>query len=87
MCVLKIHFFFVFVTTTGKTTGEKSDDGSVLLTAVLVCVSLVAGLILVVAVLAFCVARQCQRLQLQEVKKKYFVLRCIPKILNIVTTT
>jgi len=45
-----------------------SGDGSALLTAVLVCVSLVAGLILVVAVLAFCVARQCQRLQLQEVK-------------------
>lgn len=47
-------------------TGGMSGDGSALLTAVLVCVSLVAGLILVVAVLAFCVARQCQRLQLQE---------------------
>ncbi len=43
-----------------------SSDGTALLTAILVCVSLVAGLILIVAVLAFCVARQCQRLRLHE---------------------
>ena len=32
----------------------------------LVCVALVGGLILIVAILAVCVARQCKRLQLHE---------------------
>lgn len=41
-------------------------DGTALLTVVLVCVSLVVGLIFIVAILAVCVARQCQRLRLHE---------------------
>lgn len=45
---------------------EGMADGTALLTVVLVCVSLVAGLILIVAILAVCVARQCQRLRLHE---------------------
>ncbi len=45
---------------------ESGVEGQTLLMAVLVCVALVAGLILLVVVLALCVARQCRRLQLHE---------------------
>lgn len=47
-------------------TRDGMADGTALLTVVLVCVALVAGLILIVAILAVCVARQCQRLQQHE---------------------
>ncbi|EFX86679.1 hypothetical protein DAPPUDRAFT_313009 [Daphnia pulex] len=63
------------IPTGGSSTGQQRNsdesrdgmaDGTALLTVVLVCVALVAGLILIVAILAVCVARQCQRLQLHE---------------------
>ena len=49
-----------------KTDNGNESEGQTLLMVVLVCVALVAGLILIVSVLALCVARQCRRLQLHE---------------------
>jgi len=50
----------------GSNQSDGVTDGTTLMTVVIICVALVGGLILIVAILALCVSMQCQRLQLHE---------------------